>query len=288
MDTIKNENIAIFEKSLPDSFAEYLREKECAPATIEKYTRDIRTFSGYLGSDRKITKQRLLEYKEWLIKNYCVSSANSMIAALNQFLICIGQANLRIKRIKEQGKGMSRMGKELSSDEFRRLVRSAKENGREQAALIMETLCATGIRISELKYFRAENIESGIVKVRNKGKSRIVLIPQVLQKKLRIYIRRNGIRKGIIFCTKTGREKDRSNIWKEMKVVAGMAGIDLKKVFPHNLRHLFARTFYKTTKDLINLADILGHSSVEVTRIYTSDGIQEWKKSLEKMKLLEI
>ena len=263
-------------------------EKECAFATIEKYMRDMKTFSAFLGEDRSITKQRLLEYKEYLLDHYCTSSANSMIAALNQFLIYIEMGRLRLKRIKEQKQNISRAGKELSKEEFRRLVRFARENGREQIALIMETLCATGIRISELKFFCVENVAGGIVKVRNKGKYRIVLIPKILQRKLRIYIRKNRISKGVIFRTKSGKAKDRSNIWKEMKAIAKQAGVELKKVFPHNLRHLFARTFYKTTKNLINLADILGHSSVEVTRLYTSDGIQEWRRSLEKIKLLEI
>ena len=288
MNTIKNSDETVFEEKMIVYFTEFLEEKECAPATIEKYARDIKTFTRYLGSDKKITKQRLLAYKEWLIENYCISSVNSMIAALNQFLIYIEMGRLRLKRVKEQGHNMNRAGRELSGEEFRSLVRTARESGKNQTAMIMETMCATGIRISELKFFCVENIESGMVKVRNKGKCRIVLIPRILQKKLRIYIRRNGIRKGMIFCTKSGKAKDRSNIWKEMKAIAKIAGINLEKVFPHNLRHLFARTFYKTTKDLINLADILGHSSVEVTRIYTSDGIQEWRRSLEKIKLLEI
>lgn len=287
MDTMKDGDVMVFEEKMTEGFARYLGEKECAPATVEKYARDIKTFTKYLGSDKRITKQRLLDYKAWLIENYCVSSANSMIVALNQFLIYTEMGRLRLKRVKEQGCGLSRAGKELSGDEFRSLVRTAKENGREQTALIMETICGTGIRISELKFFRAEDIESGMVKVRNKGKSRIVLISEILRKKLRI-LRRKGIRRGAIFCTKNGRPKDRSNIWREMKAVAKIAGTNLEKVFPHNLRHLFARTFYKKTKDLINLADILGHSSVEVTRIYTSDGIQEWRRSIEKIRLLEM
>lgn len=288
MNEVKNNVEKMIKEEMIENFAEYLTEKENAQATIEKYIRDIKRFVGYLDGDMLITKQRLLAYKEWLIDHYCISSANSMIAALNQFLVYIGMERLKIKRIKEQGGSMRRAEKELSREEFRRLVRFAKENSREQTALIMETLCATGIRISELKFFRAENIESGLVKVRNKGKCRVVLIPKVLQEKLRIYIRRNKIRSGIIFRTKNGKAKDRSNIWRDMKAVAERAGVKLEKVFPHNLRHLFARTFYKTTKDLINLADILGHSSVEVTRIYTSDGIREWRRSLDKMQILEI
>ena len=162
-----------------------------------------------------------------------------------------------------------------------------EEVGKEQIAMIMETMCATGIRVSELKYFRVENVKKGIVRVWNKGKYRIVIIPAVLRKKLLLYISKNKIRSGIIFCTRTGKEKDRSNIWREMKQIAKKAGVKLERVFPHNLRHLFARTFYRETKNLLNLADILGHSSLEVTRIYASDGMSEWKRNLEKLKLLE-
>ena len=153
--------------------------------------------------------------------------------------------------------------------------------------MIMETMCATGIRVSELKFFRVENLKSGMIRVWNKGKYRIVILPEVLRKKLLAYAGKHRIRSGMIFCTRTGREKNRSNIWREMKKISELAGVRLEKVFPHNLRHLFARTFYKMTKDLINLADILGHSSVEVTRIYTSDSINEWRRNLDRMEILE-
>lgn len=211
-----------------------------------------------------------------------------MLAALNQFLSFIGLGRLKLKRIKIQNTAAGSIGRELTKKEFQRLVRSAKFSGNEQLALLMETVCSTGIRISELKFFRVENVNSGMVKIHNKGKYRIIPIPRILQKKLLIYIRKNRILSGSIFRTRTGKEKDRSNIWREMKKAAQSAGIDPEKVFPHNLRHLFARTFYRKTKNLIDLADILGHSSVEVTRIYTSNGFEEWKKGIEQMNLLEI
>lgn len=162
----------------------------------------------------------------------------------------------------------------------------ARRDKKEQIAMIMETMCATGIRVSELRFFRVENIQRGIVKVWNKGKCRLVILPQLLKKKLLIYINKNCIRSGVIFRTRSGRAKDRSNIWREMKEAAERAGIDPQKAFPHNLRHLFARTFYRETKNLINLADILGHSSLEVTRIYASDGLNEWKRNIERTRLL--
>ena len=268
-------------------FRYYLQERENAQATMEKYIRDVRNFMEYVGKGRKVDKEKLLQYKQWLVENYAISSANSMIVALNQFLIFKGHGGLRLKRIRTQRNGMLNVDKTLEREEFLRLVRTARGQGKEQIAMIMETMCATGIRVSELKFFRVENLKSGMIRVWNKGKYRIVILPEVLRKKLLAYAGKHRIRSGMIFCTRTGREKNRSNIWREMKKISELAGVRLEKVFPHNLRHLFARTFYKMTKDLINLADILGHSSVEVTRIYTSDSINEWRRNLDRMEILK-
>lgn len=269
-------------------FEAYLRDKESSPATIEKYLRDIRTFLKFAGEESEVNKEKLLEYKDWLIQKYSVNSVNSMLVALNQFLIFLELGRLKLKRIKVQRMDIQYMGKELSKEEFRILVRTARKEGREQLAMIMETMCATGVRVSELRFFRAETVRNGMIKVWNKGKCRLVLLPGILRKKLILYMKKNGIRSGMIFCTRNGKEKNRSNIWREMKQLAERAGISLQKVFPHNLRHLFARTFYKETKNLINLADLLGHSNLEVTRVYASEGINEWKKNLERVKLLEL
>ena len=269
-----------------DDFREYLQERGSSLATIEKYMRDMRKFAGFIGGE-EVGKEQLIRYKEWLMESYSASSANSMLAALNQYLVFIGMEGLRVKRIRMQRTDIHIREKLLEKEEFHDLVRTARQGKKEQIAMIMETMCATGIRVSELKYFRVENVKKGIVRVWNKGKYRIVIIPAVLRKKLLLYISKNKIRSGIIFCTRTGKEKDRSNIWREMKQIAKKAGVKLERVFPHNMRHLFARTFYRETKNLLNLADILGHSSLEVTRIYASDGMSEWKRNLEKLKLLE-
>ena len=274
-----------------EEFKYYLQERENAQATIEKYIRDVRNFMEYVKKDKtngqQIDKEKLLQYKQWLLENYAISSANSMLVALNQFLIFKGLGGLRLKRIRTQKNRVLEVDKLLSREDFLQLVRTARSQGKEQIAMIMETMCATGIRVSELKFFRVENLKSGMIRVWNKGKYRIVILPEVLRKKLLAYAGKHHIHSGLIFCTRTGREKNRSNIWREMKKIASLAGVKLEKVFPHNLRHLFARTFYRLTKDLINLADILGHSSVEVTRIYTSDTINEWRRSLDRMQLLE-
>ena len=271
-----------------EEFRYYLQERENSTATIGKYLHDVRTFRDFLGDEKWADKEKLLEYKEWLLSCYAVSSVNSMLVALNQYLMFRDLGRLRLKRVKVQRSDLMGEKTILTKEEFRRLVRTARGEGKGQIAMIMETMCATGIRVSELRYFRSENVRSGMVKVWNKGKYRMVILPEILKQKLLIYISKNRIRRGPIFCTRTGREKNRSNIWKEMKGVAAAAGVSLKKVFPHNLRHLFARTFYRETKNLVILADILGHSSLQVTKIYAADGIREWKKSLERIELLEL
>ena len=226
-----------------EDFEEYLWERENASATVEKYVRDVKNFFRFLDGNCIVTRKRILEYKEWLMENYSVSSANSMLVALNQFLIFLEKGKMRVKQIKVQPQAFQEAEREMNKEEFTRLVRTARADRKEQLALIMETLCATGIRISELKFFRVENIRNGMVKVWNKGKYRLVVLTESIRKKLLLYISKHKIRSGAVFCTRNGKEKDRSNIWKEMKRIAKKAGIDPKKVFPHNLRHLFARTF---------------------------------------------
>lgn len=283
---MKKDTFTVTEKELRE-FEYYLKEKESARSTIEKYLRDVRNFLQFTGYGNPVGKEELLRYKEWLIENYAVSSVNSMLVALNQLLIFLEKGRLRLKRVKVQRTDVMCMEKELEKEEYCRLVQAARSRGKEQLAMIMETMCATGIRVSELKYFRVESIRGGVIRVWNKGKYRFVILPEILRKKLLLYIGKHGIRRGYIFCTRSGCPKNRSNIWKEMKELSGPSGIDPKKIFPHNMRHLFARTFYRATKNLINLADILGHSNLEVTRRYAGDGIREWRKNIELLKMIE-
>lgn len=272
----------VFEK---EGFIEYLKEREVSDSTLRKYLTDVGTFFRYLGDVKeiRITKEILLNYKKWLICKYAVSSANSMIVALNQYLIYIGCAHWKIRRIKEQNRTNQRIDKEMKKEDYTMLVKRAKEEGKEQLALIIDTLAFTGIRISELRYFSVESVRHNMVKIYNKGKYRYVLIPDHLRKKLMCYIIKHRMKGGMIFITKNGGAKDRSNIWRELKQLARRAGVMEEKVFPHNFRHLFARMFYRATKNLVQLADILGHSSIEVTRIYAADGIEEQRKSMEKV-----
>lgn len=267
-------------------FKQVLYDRENASATIRKYITDIRTFYSYLGDNKQINKQRILLYKEWLMEHYAITSVNSMLVALNQFLNFLNLEHLKTKQIRIQNNFFIRKEKELTKVEYENLVKTAQSQGKEQLALIMETICSTGIRISELNFFTVEAVKLGVAKVWNKGKYRLVLIPNLLQKKLNCYAKKKQIQSGIIFKTKSGKPKDRSNIWREMKKIAELAGISPEKIFPHNLRHLFARTFYCYTKDLVNLADILGHSSLDITRIYTSEGIEASRKNIDKLQLI--
>lgn len=266
------------------AFASYLREQERAEATISKYLTDMNTFLKFIGEDSDADRRKLLDYKEWLKERYAVSSANSMIAALNSFLEFQGLSVMKIKSFKIQKKMF--LEKEMTNKEYRNLVDSAQKKGKHQLALIMESICATGIRISELRYITIESLKKRRIEVNNKGKARIILLPDVLVKKLLYFAGKERIDSGPVFVTKQGNPKNRSNIWAEMKSLSEDTGVDAKKVFPHNLRHLFARTFYHATKNLTALADILGHSSLEVTRIYTADTMAQFQAIINGLGLI--
>lgn len=264
-------------------FEQYLYERENAIATIQKYKTDIRTFFRFLGEERTVDKAKLLAYKEWLVERYAVSSVNSILAALNQFLEFFDAPHLKVKRIKLQKNLFLQEEKELTKQEYKKLLQAARSEGKEQLALCMETIAATGIRISELQYFTLESVKRGRIEIYNKGKYRRIFLPKVIRQKLLYFCKQQKIRSGHIFITKNGKPKDRSNIWSEMKALNKKAGIDGRKIFPHNLRHLFARVYYQCTKDLAGLADLLGHSSLNVTRIYTSNTGKIYQKQLDHM-----
>lgn len=279
-------------------FVEYLYEQESSQATIRKYERDIRAFFNYAGSmpedenisegnkDISVGKRILLEYKGWLQENYAVSSVNSMLAALNQFLAYFGMSRLKVKRLKQQKQVFAAEDRDISVQEYKLLVRAAEKKKDVRLMYILETICSTGIRISELSYFTVESVRKGQIAVSNKGKNRVILIPHALRMKLLYYIQKNGIKDGVIFVTKSGNPVDRSNVWLQMKKLTEESGVEAKKIFPHNLRHLFAKTYYQMTKDITGLADILGHSSIEVTRIYTANAASVYETNLNRMNLV--
>lgn len=280
--------IEIPESDKIEKFQDYLYEQENADATIRKYLTDVKKLYAYLGNERKITKKTLLNYKNWLLSKYTVRSVNSMLAALNRFLDFLGACFLKVKQVKMQQSYFLSKEKELTKQEFQKLVRQARIIKKEWLALVMETIASTGIRISELKFFTVEYVRRGKIEIYNKGKYRKILVPEIMQKKLLLYAKQQKIRKGPIFLDHFGKPKDRSLIWKEMKCLKEKTGIAGSKIFPHNLRHLFARIFYKHTRNLAGLADVLGHSNMNVTRIYTLETEEMYYKQLERMEILEI
>lgn len=268
------------------SFKKYLREEEKSANTIEKYLRDVRAFAEYLGG-AEVTKEAVIAYKSKLLaENYAVRSINSMLASLNSLFAFLGWSDCRVKSIKLQRQIYCPEEKELTKAEYMRLVNTAKQKGNERLNLILQTICGTGIRVSELQYITVEAVKCGEAIVSLKGKTRTIFIVRELQKKLLRYAAEQGISSGTIFITRTGRPLSRTNIWREMKGLCEQAGVNPQKVFPHNLRHLFARVFYGIEKDIAKLADILGHSSINTTRIYIISTGDEHRKRMEHMRLI--
>ncbi|MBP3309184.1 MAG: tyrosine-type recombinase/integrase, partial [Clostridia bacterium] len=257
----------ILEPKKMQEFEFYLRNEERSTATIEKYMRDVRFFMSYAG-ENEITKQTVLDYKSKLGETYAVASANSMIAAMNCFLRFCGWHDLCVKQFKMQREVYCSEEKELTRAEYIRLLEAANAKHNERLNLIIQTICGTGIRVSELQYITVEALENGEAIVNCKGKNRRVFIVPELKKKLLRYVKEQRISAGTIFVTRGGKPISRHSIWKDMKALCEQANVSPSKVFPHNLRHLFARTFYGIEKDIAKLADILGHASINTTRIY--------------------
>ena len=275
----------IITSSMIGDFEIYLRSDEKSENTVEKYLRDVRAFAVFT-EEREISKAVVMEFKASLVENYEVTSANSMIAAVNAFLRFMGWVDCCIKQFKVQKKAFCSEEKELTKAEYIRLVNAAKAEGNERLNLILQTICGTGIRVSELQFITVEAVRKGEAIVSCKNKTRTVFIVRELQKKLLNYIKTKGISLGCIFITKSGKPMNRCNIWREMKALCQQAGVSPDKVFPHNLRHLFARTFYGIEKDIAKLADILGHSNINTTRIYIITTGAEHKRKMESMRLI--
>ena len=261
------------------AFAYYLKTEEKSRATTEKYIRDVRAFFSFLG-ESELSKEQTLAYKEYLTERYAPASVNSMLVSLNCFLSFVGREDCKVRQLKIQRQLFAREEIELTKAEYARLLKAAEGT---RISLVIQTICGTGIRVSELSFITAEAVRSGKAVVNCKNKTRVIFIPVPIQKLLKEYIKNTGISAGSVFVTKNGKPLDRSNIWKEMKALCKKAGVSDKKVFPHNLRHLFARTFYKLEKDIVRLADLLGHSSLSTTRIYTMDCGNSHLRSMERV-----
>lgn len=275
-------NKSLSEKSLSD-FQKHLIQEEKSNITIEKYMHDVKDFYIFV-NNRVLTKDVVIEYKTQLTEKYAVRSVNSKLASINSFLMFLGRQDCKVKSLKLQRETYSSEEKELTKAEYLRLLQAAKNNPR--LHLIIETICGTGIRVSELKYFTVEGVQNGTVTVNCKGKTRSILVPSKLRKLLLRYAKLNKINEGIIFRTRSGKPVNRSNIWSEMKKLCKSANVNPQKVFPHNLRKLFARTFYGIEKDIAKLADILGHSSIDTTRIYIMTTGTEHRRRIDRLGLV--
>lgn len=261
------------------AFEHYLRQEEKSAATIEKYLRDVRHFYGYL-ADRPMNKEESIRYKEYLTRRYAPASANSMLVSLNCFLRFIGRQECCIRLLKIQRQIFCREEKELTRRDYQRLVKAAEDT---RLSYIIQTICGTGIRVSELQYITVEAVRIGKAVVNCKNKTRVIFLPAPLQSLLKEYIKKAGLQAGAVFVSKNGRPLNRCNIWRDMKMLCSRAGVAPEKVFPHNLRHLFARTFYAIEKDIVRLADLLGHSSINTTRIYTIETGSQHISRLERV-----
>ncbi|BFL47562.1 integrase [Lactonifactor longoviformis] len=275
MQRITNHELSVYEKCL--------RQEEKSQATLEKYMRDIRHFLAFL-EDRTVSKEETIAYKEYLAQNYAPVSVNSMLVAVNGFLRFFGMQKCCVRLLKIQRQIFCREEKELTRQEYKRLVQAAAGT---QTSYVLQTICGTGIRVSELQYITAEAVYQGKAAVNCKNKTRIIFIPGPLQKLLKEYMKKTGLQSGPVFLGKNKKPLDRSYIWRKMKELCRTAEVAPEKVFPHNLRHLFARVFYSIEKDIVRLADLLGHSSINTTRIYTMEtGDQHISRMEQVQKIL--
>ena len=270
---------------LMQEFARSLAMDEKSTATREKYLRDVSGFRAWLGNTAP-DKESCLRYKQHLLDRYQRTSVNSMLASMNAFFRFAGWQELFLRQVRIQKKAYCSAEKELSKEEYRRLITAARSRGDSRLELLLQTICSTGIRVSELRTITVEAVKRGEALVSCKAKTRPVFLVSGLQKKLLRYAKQLGIRGGCIFITGTGKPLDRSNIWRMMKSLCADARVSPEKVFPHNLRHLFARTFYALEKDIAKLADILGHANINTTRIYMITTGVEHRQKMERMHLL--
>ena len=267
------------------SFNEYLINEEKAAATVNKYLHDVGEFQIWLG-EQELCKTAVLAYKSYLCEHYATASVNAALSSLNSFFNFMEWYDLRVKNLKIQKQIFASTDKELTKAEYDRLLQAAKQKKNERLYLLMQTICSTGIRVSEVRYVTVEAVSRGVAEINCKGKRRQVFLPKQLCQILKQYIKEQKIKSGAVFVTKNGNPLDRSNIWSDMKKLCKAANVSEKKVFPHNLRHLFARTYYSLQKDIVRLADILGHSSVNTTRIYTMETGEIHRRQIQKLGLL--
>ena len=267
-------------------FADCLKNGDRSPGTIEKYLHDASDFALWLGQ-RELTRETAVQWREFLLQqNYAPVTINSMLSAVNSLFKFLGRGDCRIRFLRVQRRAFREQSRELTRAEYQKLLDTAAEQGQERLGLLMETICATGIRVSEVRYITVEAARRGRAEISLKGKIRTILLPAKLCRKLLKYARKQKTASGEIFLTRSGKPVSRRQIWREMKALCEKAGVESSKVFPHNLRHLFATLFYKACRDIVKLADILGHSSINTTRIYLMTTGAEHARQLEKLGLV--
>ena len=270
-----------------DQFEDYLRHDEREESTIEAYLRSLTRFAEW-ADGRAVTKELAMEWKTALAEaGYRPISVNAMLAAVNKFFTCMGREDCKVKYLKLQRQMFRKSEKDLSKEEYQRLVQAAHEKGDLRMELILETICATGIRVGELKYITVEAVRAGVAEIALKGKIRTILLPHRLCRKLQKYAKQQKIASGKLFLTQDGLPVSRQSIWTRMKALCEAAGVERSKAFPHNLRRLFARSFYGSCHDVVRLADVLGHSSIETTRIYLMSTGKEYLRQLDKLGLVQ-
>ncbi len=268
------------------AFAAYLRSEERSAGTIEKYLRDVRAFARWLDR-RALTRENAAAWRDALLaRRRAPATINSMLSALNRFLRFLGREDCRIRFLRLQRRTFREQKREITREDYRRLLDAAGERGQKRLALLMETICSTGIRVSEVRWITLEAARQGRAEISLKGKIRTILLPAKLCRKLMKYAKERKIASGEIFLTGSGKSLSRRQIWREMKQLCALAGVEASKVFPHNLRHLFATVFYRACRDIVKLADVLGHSSVNTTRIYLLTTGAEHARQLEKLGLV--
>ena len=269
-----------------EAFGRWLRHEERSAGTVENYLRHTRAFAAWLDG-REVTKEEAASWKEHLLcADYCCGTVNAMLTALNRFFDFLGRSDCRVKFLKIQRRMFREEGRELTRAEYERLKAAACAMGKDRLVLLLETICASGIRVSEVRYITVEAAKRGRADISLKGKIRTILIPDKLARRLLKYARKQKIASGEIFLTRNGKRLNRKQIWAEMKALCEKAAVSPGKVFPHNLRHLFARTFYEVCRDVAKLADVLGHTSIDTTRLYLISTGVEHARQLERMRLL--
>lgn len=276
--TVRISDITQFEKELD--------RMERSRATVEKYARDVRAFYRWLPEDKTFEKETVIRYKSFLCERYAPASVNSMLAALRAFFSFMGWKDCDVRLLRIQRQVFSRKERELSKEEYLRLVETAEVLGKRRLCLLLQIMASTGIRVSEVQYITVEAAQQGKAEISLKGKIRVILLPGKLCRKILKYAKKEKIASGQIILTRNGRPMNRREIWAQMKKLCKVANVDAQKVFPHNLRHLFARIFYKAQRDIAKLADLLGHSSIETTRIYLISSGEEHLRNIECLGLI--